>query len=366
MSMIGSSTLLDSETEDEEVKLNCAVGCRRSDDSICDSSLHGKYDATLESSRSVMSDNSEGSNQDERNILHFVSNYTAGLHLMRPTPERHGENTMHESHSELVTAPYPTDSLFTGNFEFVDDSNSTHVQLATVASDKPISADLVLPKRSLSENILTPLGNDSVVLFDSPKRMKRVSDAVERSSEPTMLKTISDLKSMASLKSCHRCSPVISSSDDDELDRQLREELISATAARDEVEYDSASYGDMRVPADVHEYDPTSLPLLTPPVSPLTITLEGGDVVTMCEWPSNLAVDCALVAAAANVQPLVMELSIIRDFEESDDEDEYTSQRCSLKTPPPRRTNNELNLAFQSTMTPLIQGLLVSTGNSAI
>lgn len=70
-------------------------------------------------------------------------------------------------------------------------------------------------------------------------------------------------------------SPTLMSTDDnDDLDRQLGEELGDQYRG---------------------EGQETPVPLLTPPGSPLTVEWEG-TATTLCEWPSNLIVDSALQA----------------------------------------------------------------------
>ena len=67
------------------------------------------------------------------------------------------------------------------------------------------------------------------------------------------------------------------SSDNNDLDKRLSEELEGN-------------------PSDPNA-DNSSVPLLTPPQSPLTID------VGVCEWPSNLVVDSALMTAATDTRP---------------------------------------------------------------
>jgi len=83
-----------------------------------------------------------------------------------------------------------------------------------------------------------------------------------------------------SLQMRQQGSPISTSDEDDEedMDKRLSEELDP----------------EARVPSREN----TPVPLLTPPASPLTIELGGGTTATVCEWPSNLAVDSALTAAS--------------------------------------------------------------------
>lgn len=81
-----------------------------------------------------------------------------------------------------------------------------------------------------------------------------------------------------SLQMRQKGSPISTSDDDEEdLDRRLSEELDP----------------EARVPSREN----TPVPLLTPPASPLTIEFQGS-TATVCEWPSNLAVDSALTAVS--------------------------------------------------------------------
>jgi hypothetical protein len=82
------------------------------------------------------------------------------------------------------------------------------------------------------------------------------------------------LSSLFAIKIREDSPALMSTDDDDDLDRQLGEEL-----------------GD-QYQGDGQE---TPVPLLTPPGSPLTVEWEGA-ATTLCEWPSNLIVDSALQA----------------------------------------------------------------------
>jgi hypothetical protein len=175
------------------------------------------------------------------------------------------------------------------------------------------------PKRVLSFNTLTTLNAEGHGV-GSPKRFKcsPVSfntfaalteegghdvDSLKRSpdhafGQPPILPSLSlgpaaltDVMTPHCMLQHRRQSPIISSSDDEELDRQLGEEL------------DQQSDDDW-------SREQTPVPLLTPPQSPLTFEVDG-ETATVCEWPSNLAVDSAM-ASAMNLQPLTSEA--LRDF----------------------------------------------------
>ena len=137
-------------------------------------------------------------------------------------------------------------------------------------------------KRVLSFNTLAAL-NIEARETKSPKRRKNLK-GVPLSSEPSSLLTMFSLGLPAisdTLNMRRDSSPVISSSDEEEeeLDRQLGEELTSQGLGAEE------------------ERNKTPVPLLTPPGSPLTIEVDG-DKTTVCEWPSNLTVDSAMTAAS--------------------------------------------------------------------
>jgi hypothetical protein len=83
------------------------------------------------------------------------------------------------------------------------------------------------------------------------------------------------LSSLFAMKIREESPALMSTDDNDDLDRQLGEEL------------DDQYRGG--------EGQETPVPLLTPPGSPLTVEWEGA-ATTLCEWPSNLIVDSALQA----------------------------------------------------------------------
>jgi hypothetical protein len=147
------------------------------------------------------------------------------------------------------------------------------------------------PKRVLSFNTLAALNTEAGHSFDTPKRFK--SSPEYYFGQPQFLPSLSlgpaaltDIISPQSMLQHRRGSPVISSSDDDALDRQLGEEL------------DQQSDDDW-------SREHTPVPLLTPPQSPLSFEVDGG-TATVCEWPSNLTVDSAM-SSALNLQPLTSE-----------------------------------------------------------
>ena len=102
-------------------------------------------------------------------------------------------------------------------------------------------------------------------------------------------------------------NPIISVDDNAELDRQLGSELD---------EHDTSK-----------EREESPVPLLTPPVSPLTVEING-ERATACEWPSNLTVDSAMLAVN-NVDPA----SLATIEEDGQGQGWYTHRETTKLTP---------------------------------
>lgn len=64
-----------------------------------------------------------------------------------------------------------------------------------------------------------------------------------------------------------------------------------------EAEQDRQLSEELTEPETGSERESTPVPLLSPPPSPLCVESEKGQLTTVCEWPSNLAVDYALTMA---------------------------------------------------------------------
>jgi hypothetical protein len=151
-------------------------------------------------------------------------------------------------------------------------------------------------KRLLSFNTLAALDAEVGHSVDTPKRYKCSPE--HEFGQPPILPSLSlgpaaltDVTTQHCMLQHRRGSPIISSSDDEDLDRQLGEEL------------------DQQSDDDSREHTP--VPLLTPPQSPLTFEVDG-ETATVCEWPSNLAVESAM-ASARELQPFTSEA--LRDFQ---------------------------------------------------
>jgi hypothetical protein len=174
-----------------------------------------------------------------------------------------------------------------------------------VVGDREQLITIPKPKRVLSYNTLTLLNADVGRAEDSPKRLKCEHEKSADSPEPfvefslgapalmdDMLDAPRTIRAsapfqMAALSEvdANRESPVVSTSSDEEeeLDRQLGEELDDC----------DGFYRDGATP----------VPLLTPPASPLTVDFDG-EHVQVCEWPSNLTIDSAMAAVLNEFTPI--------------------------------------------------------------
>jgi hypothetical protein len=173
------------------------------------------------------------------------------------------------------------------------------------------TATRIKQKRVLSSNTLATLNASSAAgrKGDSPKRLRSTDN------DPTMSFDLPDFSLGASAldqsaqEHFRNSEDVMSSDDDEELDRRLSEELGEASrpAALDENEEFSSQ-------------DNSPIPLLTPPQSPLTIDVgEGGAQMFMCEWPSNLVVDTSMLAVlSSDIRPLSP--GSLTKFEAAEDE----------------------------------------------
>jgi hypothetical protein len=210
-----------------------------------------------------------------------------------------------------------------------DDDGQSERQIG-VTQDRDDLINIPKTKRVLSFNTLTALNAEVGVIRGTPKRSKceweggvgipLVSFSL---GPPAMSDDLAGVSKESMLKlRFRRESPLVSSSDDEALDRQLEAELDEREVGDDQRCHDSNS----------------PVPLLTPPESPVVFEMNGDKNVTICEWPSNLVVDCALTSAAVtDVQPLTP--SALEEFEKSD------SERYILQA---------------SALTPLLQGISVT------
>ena len=215
-----------------------------------------------------------------------------------------------------------------------EESESTSERHIGVVQDRVDFLNVPKTKRVLSFNTLAALNSEIGCIRDSPKRSRGFDQTDVRqngfssfSLGPPAAVTETGFMGFDSCCSRHLRprleSPLISSSDDEALDRQLEEELGEH---------------------EEHSRDNSPVPLLTPPDSPLTIEING-DKATFCEWPSNLIIDSALAAAVNEIRPLSP-----ASFDETDEEED--------KRVTPEGDN--LSNAQPSTLTPMLRGISVA------
>lgn len=217
-----------------------------------------------------------------------------------------------------------------------DDDAGSERQIG-VTLDRDDLINIPKTKRVLSFNTLTALNTEIGVIRDSPKRSKVEA---ERCSGLPLLAFSLGLPAMTddTTKDARlefrfrRESPLVSSSDEEELDRQLEAELGGDRGDDNRVRGSADGGGDG---GSTSSRENSPVPLLTPPESPVVFEMNGDKNVTMCEWPSNLVVDSALTSVAINeIEPLTP--SALEDFE---------------------RDDSERPVVQASTLTPLLRGI---------
>jgi hypothetical protein len=190
----------------------------------------------------------------------------------------------------------------------------------TLAHVKRVLSSSALLGRSTSSSGLNPT-------MLSPKRVCRASTGNSEDNSGDDLPAELSL-GQAAFQTNQRVS--LSDEDDEEQDRQLGEEL-----QEDE---------------DERERDSTPIPLLTPPSSPLRVEGYEEDT-TVCEWPSNLAVDSAMTATMDLRPPSPHSLQQTWEEEEEEEEQLLPSETTPKPTPG--------DSAFSSSLTPMMRGISV-------
>jgi hypothetical protein len=248
-----------------------------------------------------------------------------------------------ESDSEVEQIAEATDDMLKADpspaqrsslLEQLTEMNSTILSLSTRRADDLRWGSTLKSKakRVLSSNTLAALNADAGRGADAPKKKRASPEQNELSSSglPEFSLGLAAFDQIRPLQrvSLMRGSSSVLSNDEKDLDKRLSEEL-------DRNESDSS-----------RENSP--VPLLTPPQSPLTIDV-GEGTVTMCEWPSNLAVDISMMAAAAcDLRPLSP--ASLQKFELEEEQ----------------RVSNEITLRGNeaSSLTPLLRSIYV--GNCSV
>lgn len=323
-------TASESETEDEEVRMNCVGGFR----GIEDSDMNTTENSDDEDEDALTDDESS---RDGFRITHFVANpYKSEVPLICPkpkTPALRRLSPLEEAEDEPESIDDPANVELRSDSNDSMDSKSDIIEVESCdmgmqndLADKAIldpypqgfeselteimvsigdALELVLDE-SESSSRLCYIGvmkdmESSAAVMRGPKRglcpsddwNDNMSDVYKKARSvtidlPTVIRPITllptnlmdqaacscSLSSLFAMKIREESPALMSTDDDDDLDRQLGEEL------------------DDQYRGDGQE---TPVPLLTPPGSPLTVEWEGA-ATTLCEWPSNLIVDSALQA----------------------------------------------------------------------
>lgn len=376
----------ESETEDEEVKMNCIGGARgmqESDFNTTDSSEGCETDSIEEASSKE-----NPSTESGEGVVNFVNEHmeqpATPLHrpkpvlLSRPMMElslncdaesgsvsstkssKSQESAVLEAPPSLTLtsdddikqpqecspsssedlAPNPLLQTLSNQLS-PDELDNSFVELlqSPVRSErKPLVGTIKFEdsneaerkaKRVLSQNHIASLDNSSW----SPKRLRSAAGTDDDSLRIPIMNlgqlATNDLavEARSILRNNQSMSPVTSSEEDFDaelvaLDKRLIEELNQQSG-------ESSS----------REENPP-VPLLTPPQSPLTIQVDEGTTATVCEWPSNLAVDSALTAAIG-LRP--MSPNSLQQFEQDEDQ----------------RISNQVMGTTATSLTPIFQGIYV-------
>jgi hypothetical protein len=222
-----------------------------------------------------------------------------------------------------------------------------------VTLDRDDIINLPKTKRVLSFNTLTALNTDIGVIRDSPKRSKvdaecggcipLVSFSLGLPAMTDDTGTTKDARLEFRFRR-RRDSPLVSSSDEEELDRQLEAELGDRDGNKVRGSgggsVDGGEGGSRSSSSTTTARENSPVPLLTPPESPVMFEMNGDKNVTICEWPSNLVVDSALTSVAiSEIEPLTS--SALEDFERED-----SAERPAA-------------LVLASSLTPLLRGISV-------
>lgn len=245
-----------------------------------------------------------------------------------PSDELELESALQDTPSKMRNADEDAESVASDDsaMEDLQDPTLQSALLCDIVELEPKKENpdaLAHVKRVLSSSAL--LGRSSSSTMLSPKRICRQagSDCSDEDALPPEL-------SLGPTAFCTSQKVSVTDEDDEEQDRQLGEELREGEEERERVT--------------------TPIPLLTPPGSPLRVESDDGNGdVTVCEWPSNLAVDSALAATKELRPPSPQNL---QTWELEEEERLMKSAESSPKAPPGED-------AFSSSLTPMMRGISV-------
>ncbi|GAX19966.1 hypothetical protein FisN_1Lh560 [Fistulifera solaris] len=162
----------------------------------------------------------------------------------------------------------------------VQDDMETSERYIGVKGDSEVFLSTPKAKRVLSYNTLSELSEEGKLKVATNKRPRLIG-------QPSSLLTALVLNTAAMYQ-----KPAISADEEDELYSTMKEELLTC---------DDSKIGAKK-----------PIPLLTPPSSPFTMSIDGDVPTAVCEWPSNLVVDSAMTAAC-ELSPL--SLASLEDLE---------------------------------------------------
>ena len=313
-----------------------------SDESSCDagevSSAHGiagsasESDSGDEDEEEKAEDSSDADDDDNMSDEESVTSvpHACFKHCDAPSDEVELESALQDKDESSQTA------LPSGNEPSALLSNITELEAKT-----PVENALTHAKRVLSSSALVGPASmaTSLPTLLSPKRIRRVSEADERSSDEDMIPSEFSLGPVADMQGTsagfclktYEVNPLVSTSDEDEdeQDRQLSEELEQDVTEQ--------------------ERESTPIPFLTPPASPLRVESEEG-TTTACEWPSNLTVDSAWTAAIDLRPPSPKSL---QTWEQEEEERIMESTGCN-HSPTPYDVGS-----LTTGLTPMLKGISV-------
>mmetsp|Transcript_14910 Transcript_14910/g.24669 ORF Transcript_14910/g.24669 Transcript_14910/m.24669 type:complete len:424 (-) Transcript_14910:59-1330(-) len=327
-----------SETEDEEVKMNCVGGVQPYMTTTDEDDFKDDDD-------SCCSDDSEEENEEERGVVNFVSRqmYQAP-EVYRPQPmlgriEEEGRSSDSDASSSCSdeaavemddeASAMSEEESSDADDERSDDGSDDDVEGHDEENDEASTSDEMPISLPFSNRPVSPTGTqshgtpevcdeddrffdyddhcidiiDKVLAMDASQlssemapspRSKRILSSLFNDDDPSSdfndtpkrmrSTTRSPVESMTSLflgPSAYEYNSIekqrefaVSPFSEEEQDRQLSAELQQIDVLNDR--------------------ESTPVPLLSPPPSPLCVESDKGQLTTVCEWPCNLAIDSAL------------------------------------------------------------------------
>jgi hypothetical protein len=240
--------------DEEEIEVDVE---RRDDESLRSSSSSEECDELDMVSR-VVSECTDGSTSDTIRFDYFAL----------------GDSDNDDEFSEIL------ENLAKSPASGVQDEMETSERFIGVMGDSEDLVSTPKAKRVLSYNTLAELSEEGTLKVVSNKRPRLMS-------QPSSLLAALALNTAAMYEKV-----AISADEEDEICATMKEELLKCDGSKIAVK--------------------KPIPLLTPPSSPFTMSIDGDVPTAVCEWPSNLVVDSAMTAAC-ELSPL--SLASLEDLE---------------------------------------------------